>query len=80
MAAVPRANGIPRSNGIPSAPKPRASSLPKNNIRQAPRVQKAASANGDVPTNGVSSAYAIMASRIANRVAEMAEGITFVER
>jgi len=30
--------------------------------------------------NGVGSAYAIMANRIANRVAEMAESITFVER
>ena len=37
---------------------------------------------GESPSSGggVASAYSIMASRIANRVAEMAEGITFVER
>ncbi|KEQ71638.1 hypothetical protein M436DRAFT_17199, partial [Aureobasidium namibiae CBS 147.97] len=37
------------------------------------------SSQGDA-VNGVGSAYAIMANRIANRVAEMAESITFVER
>ncbi|KAK8206722.1 hypothetical protein M8818_004556 [Zalaria obscura] len=79
--AVPRANGVPRTNGVAHAPKPRAASLPKASAPRAPqRVQKAASTAGDNPANGVTSAYAIMASRIANRVAEMAEGITFVER
>lgn len=46
---------------------------------QAKPIQnKAASVAGGegAPT----SAYAIMANRIANRVAEMAESITFVER
>ena len=37
-------------------------------------------AGGENYANGVGGAYAIMASRIANRVAEMAESITFVER
>lgn len=45
-----------------------------------PIQNKAASVAGDNPSQGVGGAYAIMASRIANRVAEMAESITFVER
>ena len=48
--------------------------------RAAPVTNKAQSVAGDMPTSGPSSAYAIMASRIANRVAEMAENITFAER
>ena len=47
--------------------------------KAAPVANKAASIAGE-QAGGVSSAYAIMASRIANRVAEMAESITFVER
>ncbi|KAF2269126.1 hypothetical protein CC78DRAFT_529381 [Lojkania enalia] len=54
----------------------------------ASRTKKSASKPGAAkgPANGVPngatnpSAYEIMASRIANRVAEMAENITFVER
>ena len=70
-----RTNGAPRANGGP-APKPRANpSRPP-----VPRAPKAASVSGESPVNGVTSAYAIMANRIANRVAEMAESITFVER
>lgn len=72
-----RPNGVPRANGVPAANKPRATpSRP-----QAPRAPKAASVSGgESQVNGVTSAYAIMANRIANRVAEMAESITFVER
>ncbi|KAH6643853.1 hypothetical protein C7974DRAFT_429847 [Boeremia exigua] len=50
------------------------------------RPRKAASTAGKNTANGVSngvqhaSPYTIMASRIANRVAEMAENMTFVER
>ncbi|EME80769.1 uncharacterized protein MYCFIDRAFT_102072, partial [Pseudocercospora fijiensis CIRAD86] len=48
----------------------------------APVQNKAASVAGESPASGggVTSAYAIMAHRIANRVAEMAESITFVEK
>ncbi|CAK4031713.1 Hypothetical predicted protein [Lecanosticta acicola] len=56
---------------------------PVNGAAKGPQkaVQnKAASIAGESPVNGVTSAYAVMASRIANRVAEMAESITFVER
>ena len=50
--------------------------------RAAPVSKKAQSVAGESPSSGggVGSAYAIMASRIANRVAEMAESITFVEK
>lgn len=51
--------------------------------RAAPVAKKAQSVAGESPSSGsggVSGAYAIMASRIANRVAEMAESITFVEK
>lgn len=49
--------------------------------RATPAKAKAASVAGDNPAQGGgNSAYAIMAGRIANRVAEMAESITFVER
>lgn len=57
-------NGVPRS-----APQ-----------KAAPVANKAHSVAGESPGGGVGSAYAIMASRIANRVAEMAESITFVEK
>lgn len=53
----------------------------------AARPRKAASTTGKAATNGAAngavqhaSPYTIMASRIANRVAEMAENMTFVER
>ncbi|QIW96080.1 hypothetical protein AMS68_001598 [Peltaster fructicola] len=45
-----------------------------------PVRNKAASIAGDNPSQGVTSAYATLASRLANRVAEIAEGITIVER
>lgn len=48
--------------------------------RQMVAQKKAASVAGENTTSGVTSAYAIMAGRLANRVAELAEGITFVER
>lgn len=48
--------------------------------RATPAAKKAASVAGGEPAGGATSAYAIMAGRIANRVAEMAESITFVER
>ncbi|KAK3697714.1 hypothetical protein LTR37_017296 [Vermiconidia calcicola] len=49
--------------------------------RAAPAANKAASVAGDYGNQqGPSGAYAIMASRLANRVAEMAESITFVEK
>lgn len=68
---APRANGAARTNGV-AAGKAGAS-------RPAVRANSISS-QGDAPVNGVGSAYAIMANRIANRVAEMAESITFVER
>ncbi|KAK6000870.1 hypothetical protein QM012_003595 [Aureobasidium pullulans] len=68
---APRANGAARTNGV-AAGKAGAS-------RPAARANSISS-QGDTPVNGVGSAYAIMANRIANRVAEMAESITFVER
>jgi hypothetical protein len=59
------------------------------NRTTASRPKKAQSVSGKSQTNGAVSAsngaqhaspYTIMASRIANRVAEMAENMTFVER
>jgi hypothetical protein len=41
---------------------------------------KAPQTNGAVQNGAAPSPYGIMASRIANRVAEMAENMTFVER
>ena len=87
MASKPQVNGAPKMNGVatkkaaPSrAPVKRATPKPAQKAR--PAQNKAASvAGGDSSyANGVGGAYAIMASRIANRVAEMAESITFVER
>lgn len=74
-----KVNGVapkrPGNSGKPGLKKPAA----KATQRATPTVNKAASVAGDnMP--GVTSAYAIMANRIANRVAEMAESITFVER
>jgi len=89
MASKPQANGAPKMNGMaakkaaPSrAPVKRATPNAGRPAQKARPVQnKAASvAGGDSYANGVGGAYAIMASRIANRVAEMAESITFVER
>ena len=90
MASKPQTNGAPKMNGMatkkaaPSrAPVKRATPNASRPTQKARPVQnKAASvAGGDSSyANGVGGAYAIMASRIANRVAEMAESITFVER
>jgi len=73
-----QSNGMSRP--IPQRrPAPRRTSLPNNQPIRKAQGQKSHSASGDNPAN-VTSAYAIMANRIANRVAEMAESITFVER
>ncbi|KAK4614227.1 hypothetical protein CLAFUW4_08961 [Fulvia fulva] len=88
----PQVNGVARRQSAPRAPikkpyQPAATqgkkAMPNGAARAPPRTappQKSASIAGESPHNGVTSAYAIMASRIANRVAEMAESITFVER
>lgn len=87
-------NGVARKPSAPRAPMKKAYTPAANQARRpipngtakapqkaaAPVQNKAASIAGESPHNGVTSAYAIMASRIANRVAEMAESITFVER
>ena len=77
-------NGVgmrgPQANGGPQRRQARSASLPKNQPIRKPQAQKAYSAAGGNQNDGVTSAYAIMAGRIANRVAEMAESITFVER
>lgn len=73
----------PNSAAKKSAPRSRAVAPASTRTSQRaakPISNKAASIAGESPVNGVTSAYAIMASRIANRVAEMAESITFVER
>ena len=86
----PSVNGVvPKKPANPRAPvkKPAAGAKSAANgvarpaqHKAQPIHNKAYSVAGGDPVNGVSSAYSIMASRIANRVAEMAEGITFVER
>ena len=81
------ASRAPQMNGVASK-KPAAARAPAKKPAARPAQQKAAPvqkkaasvAGGDYAANGATSAYAIMASRIANRVAEMAESITFVER
>lgn len=91
---APQINGVARKQPAARAPikkpyTPAATQGKKpipNGVARAPQKaaqpvqKKAASVAGESPSNGVTSAYAIMASRIANRVAEMAESITFVER
>jgi hypothetical protein len=64
-----------------SAPAARSPSVPKRSPYAAkPIVNKAASVEGERPTQKVSSAYYTMASRLANRFADMAENVTFVEK
>lgn len=71
-------NGMSAKKPAARAPvKKAASKAPPKSAR--PVQNKAASVAGG-EGQGVGGAYAIMASRIANRVAEMAESITFVER
>lgn len=82
-------NGAPKMNGVagkkpaaPRAPVRKAAGTPVKAAQKGakPVQNKAHSVAGDSPAGGATSAYAIMANRIANRVAEMAESITFVER
>ncbi|CAK1367137.1 hypothetical protein CB0940_10460 [Cercospora beticola] len=77
--AAPRAAPVKKSTTATAAKRAPPSSAHKP---AAHTQNKAASVAGENPASGggVTSAYAIMASRIANRVAEMAESITFVER
>ena len=80
--AAPQMNGVPKK---PAARAPVRKAAPGTVVRKPgqvpkPIANKAASVAGDASSSGPSSAYAIMAGRIANRVAEMAESITFVER
>ncbi|KAF2152673.1 hypothetical protein K461DRAFT_226138 [Myriangium duriaei CBS 260.36] len=70
----------PVANGTAARRNVRSASVPKNQAVRKAAVPKAHSSGGENASNGVTSAYAIMANRIANRVAEMAESITFVER
>lgn len=82
-AATGQVNGVAKKPSTPRAPvkKPVATASRAPQVKKAtPVAFKAASVAGETPATGVTSAYAIMASRIANRVAEMAESITFVER
>lgn len=84
----PSVNGAtPKKPAAPRAPvKKPAGGQAANGVarpaqqRARPTANKAASVAGGEPSQGGTSAYAIMAGRIANRVAEMAESITFVER
>lgn len=82
---MPRKPTTPRA--VPAKrPNPNAAARQANGVakpvqqKAAPVMTKAHSVAGEMPTGGATSAYAIMASRIANRVAEMAESITFVEK
>ena len=83
VQGAPQLNGVPKKAAAARAParKPpgQASRPPPSAARKAP-APKAASVAGGEQHGGVTSAYSIMANRIANRVAEMAESITFVER
>ncbi|KAK0900032.1 hypothetical protein LTR02_009409 [Friedmanniomyces endolithicus] len=79
-----QANGVAKKPAAPRAPvrKPGAGKATHSaaklvHQKASPVQNKAASVAGGENTT---SAYAIMASRIANRVAEMAESITLVER
>jgi len=83
-------NGVPKKPATPRAPvrKPAAGPAARSSgaaargaqQKASPVQNKAASVAGGEGPGGSTSAYAIMANRIANRVAEMAESITFVER
>jgi len=87
MATKAQTNGAPKVNGI-SAKKPAArapvkkapGSATKPAQKSAKPVQNKAASVAGGEGHGGGGPYAIMASRIANRVAEMAESITFVER
>ena len=78
------------TNNLPSRPKPQKLPTPKTaapkgltKLNKAPGLGQASGAANGIAgqaAQAVPSAYEIMAGRIANRVAEMAENITFVER
>ena len=74
-------NGVAKKPAAPRAPvrKPAARPSAAKSVQQkaSPVQNKAASVAGG---ENQTSAYAIMAGRIANRVAEMAESITLVEK
>ena len=81
---TPRKPAAPRSAAgkrpVP-AKKQAPNGVPKSYPKASPVANKAYSVAGDNPSGGgTSSAYSIMASRIANRVADLAESITFVEK
>lgn len=88
--STPQMNGVRRPPAAPRGPVNKravpAKKATPNGVAHKPSTtaaqNKAASVAGDNPSSGggVTSAYAIMAHRIANRVAEMAESITFVEK
>ena len=84
--ASPQLNGGPKKPAAPRAPMKKSASRPPPaksagaHQKASPVANKAYSVAGDNPASGGTSAYSIMANRIANRVAEMAESITFVER
>ncbi|KAK6407198.1 hypothetical protein LTR95_018570 [Oleoguttula sp. CCFEE 5521] len=90
MATKLQSNGAAKApNGVAAPKRPTTTRAPVKKAAPGTTVRpksakpiqnKAASVAGDNPSQGVGGAYAIMASRIANRVAEMAESITFVER
>lgn len=92
QAQRPSVNGVmPKKQFTPRpvAPRPKTGAATKQaqnaarpvQQKAAPVTNKAHSVAGESPaSSGVAAAYSIMATRIANRVAEMAEGITFVER
>lgn len=89
---APQTNGVPKKPAAPRSAtikRPAANQIAKTPRNPAKSVQQKAQpvsnkaysvSGGEHAANGVTSAYAIMANRIANRVAEMAESITFVER
>ena len=79
-ASAPRA---PVKKPAGGAAKSTVNNASKSTTQKAtPVANKAYSVAGENPANGggVGSAYAIMAQRIANRVADLAENITFSER
>lgn len=87
---APQPNGLPKKPVAPRAApvkKPAAARSTTAGAKSAaqqkarPVQKKAASvAGGEQGGEGLTSAYAIMANRIASRVAEMAESITLVEK
>jgi len=77
---MPKKPTAPRAPVKRPAAKKQVNGVARPAQKATPIANKAASVAGETPGSGPTSAYSIMASRIANRVAEMAESITFVER